>query len=133
MYKYMCGIEIDEAAPGFKHIILQPTVDASGRIEYANGSYDSLYGEIVSDWTSKDGVLDTYHVEIPANITATLYLPVDEAAASAMPETAGIAFTGMNTNNGETVAEFTLESGCYDFQMTDGAITSSLAEGYLAQ
>ena len=50
-----------------------------------------------------------------------------------MPETAGIAFTGMNTNNGETVAEFTLESGCYDFQMTDGAITSSLAEGYLAQ
>lgn len=133
MYKYMCGIEIDEAAPGFKHIILQPTVDASGRIEYANGSYDSLYGEIVSDWTSKDGVLDTYHVEIPANTTATLYLPVDEAAASAMPETAGIAFKGMNTNNGETVAEFTLESGCYDFQMTDGAITSSLAEGYLAQ
>ena len=108
-------------------------IDASGRIEYANGSYDSLYGEIVSDWTSKDGVLDTYHVEIPANTTATLYLPVDEAAASAMPETAGIAFTGMNTNNGETVAEFTLESGCYDFQMTDGAITSSLAEGYLAQ
>ena len=133
MYKYMCGIENDESAPGFKHIILQPTVDESGRIEYANGSYDSLYGEIVSDWTGKDGKMASYHAEIPANTTATLYLPVEEAVATAMPETAGVTFVGMSTNNGETVAEFTLESGSYDFQITDGTLTASLAEGYIAQ
>ena len=84
-YTHMAGIEA--GTPGFKEIILQPTIDtrtaphggsSEERINAVNGSYDSSYGNIVSNWTSDGGVLSTYDTVVPANTTATLYLPVDE-------------------------------------------------------
>lgn len=131
MYKYMSGITMDEENPGFKHIILQPTVDQDGEIDTANGSYQSLYGEIVSNWTSNDGVMATYHAEVPANTTATLYLPVEEAKASGVTGVPGVTYVGMTERNGQTVAEFTLESGSYQFDMSGETMTVSLADGFV--
>ena len=130
MYQYMCRISLDEDQPGFKHIILQPTVDSDGGISTANGAYKSLYGEIVSSWISEEGTMRYYEAKVPANTTATLYLPVDEATASAL-SAEGITYVGMTVNNGQTVAEFSLESGAYQFEFSEAGMTVSMVEGYV--
>ena len=130
MYEYMSGINADEDNPGFQSIILQPTVDESGRITYANGSYDSVYGNIVSNWTANDGTMSSYHAEIPANTSATLYLPVTEEMAKSI-NVEGITFIGMEENNGETVAAFTVEAGGYDFTIDGDKLNVSVADGYV--
>ncbi|MBQ6887393.1 MAG: family 78 glycoside hydrolase catalytic domain [Lachnospiraceae bacterium] len=75
LFRYVLGIEADSQNPGFKHIILQPTI--GGSLTYAKGSYKSIYGTIVSEW-EKNGAGVTYHTVIPANTTATLILPNGE-------------------------------------------------------
>lgn len=76
LFRYILGIEADEKEPGFKHIILKPTI--GGSLTYAKGSYESVYGTIVSEWEkSEDGTV-TYHTVIPANTSATLILPDGE-------------------------------------------------------
>lgn len=75
LFRYILGIEADAQNPGFKHIILQPTI--GGSLTYAKGSYESIYGTIVSEWEkTEEGVV--YHTIIPANTTATLVLPSGE-------------------------------------------------------
>ena len=80
MYSYMAGIMYDMSRPGFKHIILQPLADASNNITFVDGSYDSAYGLIESGWEMTDGNL-SYSAVIPANTSATLYLPADGQSA----------------------------------------------------
>lgn len=93
MYRYMCGIEVDESKPGFKHIVLQPRPDfratipeGQERVTQASASYDSQYGLIRSEWSNNNGKRIDYSCEVPANTTATLYLPADAAYAKALKE-----------------------------------------------
>ena len=68
----------------YKHILLKPTF--GGSFTHANGSYDSVRGKIESGWTlDKESGAFTYHAVVPANTTATLYLPA-ESAESAVTE-----------------------------------------------
>ena len=83
MYRYMCGIQYDEQQPGFKHIILQPQPDRRQQlpagqelITSASARHESYYGEIRSAWQTADQDGFTYECTVPANTTATLYLPV---------------------------------------------------------
>lgn len=74
MYNYSLGIERNEESAGFKSFILQPNPDFSKNMSYAKGYYDSMYGKIESSWEIvNDKVI--YKFKIPANTTATLYLP----------------------------------------------------------
>src|SRR5665647_1958024 len=72
MMAYSLGIQRDE--PGFKKLILQPEPDPTGQMTYAKGYYDSMYGRIESGWRLENGNL-IYSATVPANTTATLYLP----------------------------------------------------------
>ncbi len=74
LYEDVVGIRAAE--PGFKKILLQPdfTVDELDNIE---GSYNSIYGPIVSKWRKENGKLH-WHIETPANTTATVCLPGGE-------------------------------------------------------
>lgn len=72
LFRYVLGIEADEENPGFKHIILQPAI--CEELTYVKGSYESIYGTIVSEWEKEDGAV-SYHIVIPANTSATLVLP----------------------------------------------------------
>lgn len=78
MYAYSLGIMRDENHPGFKHFVLSPRVDPTGQMTFARGYYDSLYGRIESAWEVKDGEV-RYSFTVPANTSATLYLPVASA------------------------------------------------------
>jgi|GEM_PF-288156 Alpha-L-rhamnosidase N-terminal domain./Bacterial alpha-L-rhamnosidase. len=115
MYNNMLGISNDMNNPGFKHTILQPSIDGLDRITWAKGSYDSVYGKVNSSW-KVDGHTLTYEATVPANTTATLYLPAASAnvvTESGLPavQAAGIHFIGYE--NGKAIYE--LESGNYRF------------------
>ena len=133
MYQYMAGIKQSETAPGFKEFVLQPTVDPQSQITYANGRYESNYGEIVSNWTADgSGNFTSYSAVVPANTTATLYLPVSAEAVSDFQGITGVTFLGMTTNNGQQVAAFSLSSGGFDFSLQDGKLSVAAGKGYVA-
>lgn len=71
-YKGLGGIFPDAEQPGFKHIILRPNFP-NGLNEF-EARHQSPYGEICSKWKRKKNRV-TYQVTIPANSSATLYLP----------------------------------------------------------
>jgi alpha-L-rhamnosidase len=72
MYGVVAGLEIDEHAPGYKHILIQPR--PGGGLTHANASMESMYGYVASGWEIADGKLSV-RVEVPANTTATVRLP----------------------------------------------------------
>jgi hypothetical protein len=72
----LAGIQSDPAAPGFKHIIIKPAI--VGDLKFVRASYDSVHGKISVDWTrSEDQFI--LNATIPANTTATLFLPTHSA------------------------------------------------------
>ena len=73
LYGYSLGIMRDEDVPGFKHFILEPRVDSTGKMIFAKGYYDSLCGRIESSWSISDDKV-SYSFAIPANTSATLRL-----------------------------------------------------------
>ena len=73
LYEDIAGISSDDEQPGFKHIIMSPDF-ATDEVDDINASYTSIYGTIVSRWKKNGSTLD-WHVEIPANTTASLHLP----------------------------------------------------------
>jgi len=72
MYRVTSGIDTDPDGPGYKKIIIKPTV--GGKLTYANASYQTPYGKLTSNWKIEG---DTFNldVEVPANTTATVYVP----------------------------------------------------------
>jgi alpha-L-rhamnosidase len=119
MIAYSLGIQRDENSPGFKHFILQPQHDPTGQMTFAKGYYDSMYGRIQSEWKTDTNVL-TYTTTVPANTTATLYLPA--ASAKAVKEggktisSKNKAITFLKYEKGKAVYELT--SGSYVFAST---------------
>lgn len=71
-YKGLGGIFPDPEQPGFKHILLRPNFVK--QLKHFEAQHDSPYGQIVSRWEWK-GKKINYEVTVPANSTATLYLP----------------------------------------------------------
>jgi len=113
MYKTVLGINPDQNKPGYKHVIIHP--QPGGSLTWAKGWYDSIRGRIVSDWKLKDGKL-ILSVTIPANMTATVYVPTNDPAnitESGKPakKANGVQFLRMEDGN----AVFAVESGQYQF------------------
>jgi alpha-L-rhamnosidase len=125
-FRTVAGIEVDETNPGFKHFILQPTPDNrtqlpqnQQRITEANATFHSAYGNITSHWTRKEDGRITYSATVPANTTATLYLPVlpetDIVTESNLPATTAEGVSSLGIANGKAV--FELQSGTYEFDV----------------
>jgi alpha-L-rhamnosidase len=72
MYRVVAGLALDEAAPGYKHILIQPR--PGGGLTHASASVESMYGRVTSGWEIADGKI-TLKIEVPANTTATVRLP----------------------------------------------------------
>lgn len=70
--KYLGGIRVDPADPGFKRIVIQPHMVKG--LEWVRSEYKSLYGVIRSEWR-RDGTKVTLRVTVPPNTTATVHLP----------------------------------------------------------
>ena len=75
MFQYGLGIDTD--GPGYRKIIIKPAV--SEEMERMAGSYESINGTIASAWERTEGGL-TLEVTVPANTTATVFIPAAEGA-----------------------------------------------------
>ncbi|WP_328416313.1 glycoside hydrolase family 78 protein [Streptomyces violaceus] len=115
MYTHMAGIARDPDSPGFKHFLLRPHLDPTGRITRVAGSYESPYGEIRSAWEVVEaGRALAYEAVVPANSEATLRLPAASADAvregrTPLARVPGVRFLGFEGG----VCGYRLPSGRY--------------------
>jgi alpha-L-rhamnosidase len=79
LYAVVGGIDLDPEQPGYKHIIMRP--QPGGDLTGARTELRSVYGLIRSTWTldAERGIFD-WRITIPANTTATVYVPVTDDA-----------------------------------------------------
>ena len=113
-YHDLAGIRSDPAGPGFKKIIIAP--EPVGDLTWVKASYESIRGKIISDW-KHDGKKFTLHVKIPANTTATVYLPArNETTVSErgkpVGKSQGVKFLRLENHR----AVFAIPSGEYFFE-----------------
>jgi alpha-L-rhamnosidase len=113
MYRVIAGIDTKEDGPGYKQIIIKPTI--GGNLQNASADYETNYGKISSHWKLGNGNL-LLDVEIPVNTTATVYIPVNNGATvmeSGKTVIAGQEFKQATPISG--YAGFELGSGIYHF------------------
>jgi len=113
MYRVMAGIDGDEEAPGYKHVLVQPR--PGGGFTSVKASHETPYGKVASSWTLTDGRFELA-VEVPPNTRATVRLP--KAQLSAVTEsgralTDGNGITARRQDGDATVVE--IGSGQYRF------------------
>ncbi len=67
LFGVMAGIQVDEANPGFRHIIFAPQPDA--RLEYAKAELETRHGIVKSAWRKSDTDY-IYEFTVPEGCTA---------------------------------------------------------------
>ena len=107
---------IQAASPGYQSIVIQPVTEEG--LTWANTSFDSMYGKIVSNW-KREGDKLTMDFAIPPNTTATVHVPTKDAAAvtesgNAIDKVEGVKFLRLENN----AAVYAVGSGTYRFQST---------------
>jgi alpha-L-rhamnosidase len=113
MFKTIAGIDTDGA--GYSKIIIRPR--PGGSLTWATGSYKSINGLIATYWKIEQGCI-SLDVTIPANTTATVYVPtidshsVTESGKAPAGNAPGVRFL----KAGPDCAVFKVGSGNYKFQ-----------------
>jgi alpha-L-rhamnosidase len=113
MYRVVAGIELDEAAPGYKHILMEP--HPGGGLTNASTSVESMYGLVASGWAIADGKM-ILKIEVPANTTATVRVPkakLEEVSEGGKPLTGRAGVTKAQQAEDAVVVE--VGSGKYVF------------------
>ena len=113
MYRNITGIDTEVDKPGYKGIIIKPSV--GGGLTKASATLESNYGDIKSAW-QKDGETLNMQTSIPANATATIYLmaPTEQSvteSGEALIEVEGIEILGQEGN----YLKIRVGSGDYQF------------------
>ena len=115
MYENIGGISSDENEVAFKTIIMKPSFEVD--LSFANTSYDSPYGKIISSWKKENGQLK-WDITIPANTHAMVYVPAkskdDVLESGKLSSTSGgVQFVKMEKGR----AVFKIGSGNYLFRV----------------
>ena len=113
LYQDLAGIKSDPSEPGYKHIIMKPYPEAS--LKFVEASYLSPYGLIISQW-KRGGKLFNWDISVPANTTATIYIPAEKSSSvkeggKLASHTKGVKFIGMEDGR----AVYYVVSGRYRF------------------
>ena len=112
LYGMVGGIQPD--APGYQKIKIAPVIREG--LTWANTRYDSIRGRIISNWKREAGKL-TMEVTIPANTTATIYIPTTDSntvteGGQPVAQAKGVVFVKMNAG----AAMYKMDAGSYRFQ-----------------
>jgi alpha-L-rhamnosidase len=78
MYRVVAGLDTHEDSVGYKHSIIKPHI--GGGLTRVSASLDTYYGKLSSSWKINGDKL-VMDVEIPANTTATVFIPADDPEA----------------------------------------------------
>jgi alpha-L-rhamnosidase len=114
LYGMVGGIQPD--APGYQKIKIAPVIREG--LTWANTRYDSIRGRIVSNW-KREGDKLTMAVTIPANTTATIYVPTKDASSiteSGQPVSNVPQVKFLRQEAGAVV--YTVDAGTYQFSST---------------
>jgi alpha-L-rhamnosidase len=120
MFNDLAGIQ--SAKPGYSEIIIHPHPPAPGSnpdrepIHWVNAHYDCIHGRIVSNWR-RIGSTFELHAVMPANTTATVYLParsVGEITEDGKPLGSVSGIQKVRFEDGNAV--LSVESGSYNFK-----------------
>lgn len=117
-YKALAGIRPDLSAPGFKHFFVTPHV--VGDLRYARAEYNSVRGEIISDWKVAGGEF-RLKVRVPVGSTATVSLPISDPSQVREGRARGVSPVGVQGGR----AVFLVQSGEYEF---NGPLNAHLDE-----
>ena len=113
-YEGLGGIRLDPAAPAFKRLIIKPAV--VGDLAWVKCSYSSVHGKIESHWRREGGKL-RLEVTIPANTTATIYVPTAEPDAVSESGRSAAKSKGVKFLRAEKeAAVYEVRSGQYAFE-----------------
>lgn len=124
MFFRLAGIDSD--GPGYQRIVIRPSPPSPGSnpdhapIHWVKAHYDSIHGCIVSNWRR---TADRFELEtaIPANTTATVYVPAISAekiteGGKPLAKARGVKLLRMENDS----AVLAVESGAYWFVSTVG-------------
>ena len=117
MYRVMAGIDVDEAAPGYEHILIQPR--PGGGLTSVKASHETPYGKVASAWTRADGRFELL-VEVPPNTRATVRLPKAQLASvteGGSPLGDGNGISGRRQDGDDAVVD--VGSGRYRFSYSE--------------
>jgi alpha-L-rhamnosidase len=114
-YEYLAGIQNTAGSAGFKNITMKP-YPVEG-LDYVTASYHSVRGEIKSAWKKQDGHF-IWDITIPANASATIYIPASDKQQVTESGKKASAADGVTflKKEGEQVV-FKVGSGSYHFEM----------------
>ncbi len=116
MYGVIGGIDLDPDQPGYKHILMRPL--PGGGITSATAELQSMYGIIRSAWTLDHGIFE-WRITVPANTTATVYIPVEDGTR--------VTENGQPAENSEGVTYLRMEAGHAVFAVEPGSYIFSTA------
>ena len=71
-YEDLAGIKNAPESNGYKKLLMQPVFP--NNLHHVKASYQSVYGEIKSEWTRKEGLFD-WKITIPGNASAIVRIP----------------------------------------------------------
>ena len=114
LYRYVAGIDAD--APGFRSLLIQPSVAAG--LTSARARYDSISGSVSTAWRI-NGRLFQLDVEVPVNTQATIFVPAasaDLVRESGAPAAQARGVSLVRFENGAAV--FRVGSGAHHFTST---------------
>ncbi len=107
LFGYIGGIR--PASPGYRSILIDPVIRDG--LTWAKTSYNSIHGEIATAWKLRGGRL-SLRVVVPANTTATVYVPARSLA--------DITEDGEPVANAEDVKCLRVENGKAVFEVGSG-------------
>jgi len=123
-YGYLAGIRPNVDIAGFKNFTIAP--EPNEDLTWAEATYSSVYGEIKSRWDRNDDGLKL-EVTIPANTTASVYIPLLEKDSPVILESGKQLFkdgkSSLESSNIKFVgkkngsAHFEVGSGKYNFEV----------------
>ena len=116
MYRVVAGLDTYDDAPGYKHIKIQPHI--GGGLTNASASLQTYYGKASSGW-KLEGNKIIMDIEIPANTTATVFVPASNKEAitengNAVSSSKDLQVTGLE--NGYVILK--VNSGKYHFEVS---------------
>lgn len=113
MVRVVAGLDLDEAAPGYQHIVIHP--EPGGGLTSARAELMTQYGSAMSGWKFDGGRL-RLDVQVPANTHATVRLPgatLAQVTEGAMAVASAAGVTSAKQDGDAVVIE--LGSGDYVF------------------
>lgn len=109
-YENIAGIKSDDQHPAFEKLVMKP--EQLKELNEVKSSYHSLHGLIKSNWKRED-ITFTWNLTIPANTTATVYIPANAAR--------DVVESGKKITIAEGVKFLRMEGGSAVFEVGSGS------------